>query len=74
MKAISQSSTQVLNGLIEKLVRYTVEKYGVGEYGRGVNLLMGSGSNDENDNIVGNRVGGSAKTIALGKYLQDNQN
>lgn len=77
MKAIAQGSTQVINSLIEKLVRYTVEKYGVGEYGRSVNLFVDSGNNnnnDENDNMVSNRIGGNSKPIALGKYLQDAQN
>ena len=55
VKGIATSNVQVMNGLIEKLVRYTVEKYGVGAYQQNVNMMM---VNDENVNVNSNRMMG----------------
>ena len=55
MRAIAQSSILVVKGLVGKLVRYSVEKYGVGDYRQNLNMFMSN--NHENGSMVSNKIG-----------------
>jgi hypothetical protein len=55
VRAIAQSSILVVKGLVGKLVRYSVEKYGVGDYRQNTNMF--TNNIHENGNIVSNKIG-----------------
>ncbi len=57
VRLIAQGSGQVMQAVVEKFVRYSVDKYGLGSYQQNVNLFI----NDENQHksIVNNLAANS---------------
>ena len=57
VRLIAQGNGQVMQAVVEKLVRYSVEKYGLGSYQQNGNLFI----NDENQHksIVNNLAANS---------------
>jgi hypothetical protein len=57
VRLIAQGSEQVMQAVVEKFVRYSVEKYGLGSYQQNVNLFI----NDEiqHKSIVNNLAANS---------------